>query len=110
MSNLAGILQQLQEERDRLDQAIAALESMADVSVARQPGRPAGRRVMSLGPEDALQLHKEKDGGSLGERLEVNPFRRLAGGGEVVSHANTWPTFVPPPRRDGPKCGSPSAR
>ena len=38
--DIKGILSELNQERNRLDKAIAALEILGDVSIARKPGRP----------------------------------------------------------------------
>ena len=37
--DIKGILAELQQERDRLDRAIAALEALGEVAVNRKPGR-----------------------------------------------------------------------
>lgn len=52
MPNLDSVIQQLRAERDRLDRAIAALESMANSTAPRRAARRTsartGRRTMSL--------------------------------------------------------------
>ena len=52
VTDIETIVQQLHEERDRLDRAIAALESMADSTAPRRAGGPisarTARRSMSL--------------------------------------------------------------
>src|SRR6516165_9226930 len=52
MPNLDNVIQQLRQERDRLDRAIAALESMAADTVPRRGGIRSSartrRRTMSL--------------------------------------------------------------
>jgi hypothetical protein len=44
MPNLDSVIQQLRAERDRLDRAIAALESMADSTAPRRAGRRGSAR------------------------------------------------------------------
>ena len=46
MSNLSAVLAQLRAERDRLDQAIAALEGLVSNGASNKVNRPA-KRVMS---------------------------------------------------------------
>lgn len=47
MANLDSVIQQLREDRDRLDAAIAALESVTDNILVRQANRRDGRRRFS---------------------------------------------------------------
>jgi hypothetical protein len=46
--NLAGLLSELRSERDRLDQAIAAIEAITSDGARRQP-RPGAKRGRSGG-------------------------------------------------------------
>src|SRR5215472_6009748 len=52
MTDIETVVQQLRDELDRLDRAIAALQSMADSTAPRRAGRRnsarSGRRTMSL--------------------------------------------------------------
>jgi hypothetical protein len=45
MTAIETIVQQLREERDRLDRAIAALESMAEITAPRRVGRRRSART-----------------------------------------------------------------
>src|SRR5215472_7953767 len=80
MANLADILQQLREERDRLDAAIASLTSISANTAMGRVNRPGGRRrftaeaVAKMRAAQRARRARERAGGKIVSK--TRPRRR----------------------------------
>src|SRR3989442_13446170 len=71
MANIAEMVKELQQERDRFDQAIAALASLAGTSKASsaRSGASGPRRTLSALREEKFRSRKERGGRNYARRI-----------------------------------------
>jgi hypothetical protein len=80
MPNLDSVIQQLRDERDRLDQAIATLEGIADHTATRPRGTPGGRRftaaaILKMRASQRVRRARERANKGVGSKATLKKSR-----------------------------------